>query len=626
MTTFRALATASALWTTFAVPAQGQDSVEAAHLSEVVVTATRTQRATQSLTSHVDVVHRPDLDATQTQSVDRALRDLPGIDVIGDSRFGQEVQVGIRGLTNGYGTERSLVLLDGRPLTDEYLGDVDVAQYPLNAMQRIELVRGPASAVYGSSAESGVINLIPRRGGATPETDLALSGGTFGTVDGSASHGRTVGPVDLLVTGFGSHTNGYLQNSIGDRQDWTTYGLFANTGYSIGPVSTRFYSSFFHGAGTDADYARRIWRLSQDASIAVTVASERSAYLRAQVYYARMGESDDWFGAGPISYAQRSFGAVLTQTYRATPRQLLLGGVEIRSQAATVNQAGGDVDQRYTTFAGFLQDEFEVSDRLTVLVGLRADRVPANPLAFSYRAGLNYRLTEGAHLTGAIGRAFRAPTLSDRFLPPVTYYGVTYAGNPGLGPERVTTLELGAAVLWGSWLTLSTTAFSSNAEDFWDFLPAADAVNRPQNIAGVTVRGAESEARAHLAAGLEFCVNYTFADARYRDFAGHAEAVGQRLAHSVRHVGHLSLAYRHRRGHSVRATLGLVGDRYTDPANTPTSRLPGFALVDLVGNLAVTRAVTLDLSVRNVFGRIYRTRPEFVQPGRQVTAGLRATL
>ena len=145
---------------------------------ETTVTATRTPRELSTLSGTADVLTREESQLRDAWTVEEAIRELNGVDVVGNSRYGQEVRLNTRGIPSGYGTQRTLVLLDGRPATDEYLGNVDLAQYPLYSMERIELTRGPASALYGTNALGGVVNLIPRRGGAVPRTELYAEGGS----------------------------------------------------------------------------------------------------------------------------------------------------------------------------------------------------------------------------------------------------------------------------------------------------------------------------------------------------------------------------------------------------------------------------------------------------------------
>ena len=185
----------------------------------MTVTATRTPRAVETLSGTAEIVEREELDLKDAWTVEEALAEYPGVDVIGEARYGQGVRLNTRGIPSGFGTQRTLVMLDGRPLTDEYLGNVDLAQYPLGGMRRVELVRGPASALYGTNALGGVVNLIPRRGAATPRTEIVGEFGSFGTGRLALNHGRMIGDLDFFIAAETTKTDGYMRNSDGDEPE-----------------------------------------------------------------------------------------------------------------------------------------------------------------------------------------------------------------------------------------------------------------------------------------------------------------------------------------------------------------------------------------------------------------------
>ena len=203
-------------------------------LSEIVVTATRTPRTIKSLTGSATVVTEEQFATQATASVDAALGSYAGVNAIGDARFGQEVKLNLRGFNSGFSTQRALILLDGRPLTSEYLGETNLVLYPLASMARIELVRGVAGAAYGTNALGGVVNLIPRRGGPKASGVVNLEGGSFGTAGVGASYGGMIGSVDVEASGGARTTNGYRDNELGEPVDWDAQYGFLNVGRESG--------------------------------------------------------------------------------------------------------------------------------------------------------------------------------------------------------------------------------------------------------------------------------------------------------------------------------------------------------------------------------------------------------
>lgn len=599
--------------------------------SPIEVLSSRDLRSVESLTSRAFSAGRGEIDLADGWTLDEILTGWPGIDVVGQSRYGQEVRVNTRGIPSGFGTQRTLVLLDGRPLTDEYLGNVDLAQYPLAAIDRVEAILGPASALYGTNALGGVVNLVPRRGGLTPTTEIAFEGGSFGTVHGSLAHGRRFGDVDLFLTLDGTDTNGYLRNDAGDPMDWSTKSGFLNLGWANEKVEVRAYLSAFGGRGTDADFDRELTRGLFDVGATVAIDPERDAYLSLRLYRSQLDQTLDWFFRPSSDYEQTSHGAILAQSFRVHPAHLLTGGVEWRLEDARVEEAADVVDEDATTGSIFLQNAWSAAENLTLVGGLRYDDRTGIDGEISWRAGATWDVVDGTTLRAAVGRAFRAPTISDRFLPETAFFGMVFAGNPDLDPEILHSVEAGVDQRIVDGLTASVTGFAIRAEDFWDFLPVEGepGVLRPQNITEVHIHGVEVVVQAELGRFLDFLENfhafasYTFTDATYEEFVGRPEVEGNRIDDNVRHRGTVALAWRHPDGHAARLGVVLSGDRYTDPENSADGKLDGFAVVDFTAEAQVTEQIKLTLSLQNALNSGYQTRPEFREPPRAIFAGVR---
>jgi outer membrane receptor protein involved in Fe transport len=469
----------------------------------------------------------------------------------------------------------------------------------------------------------GVLNLIPRRGSPVPVTEFVGQGGTFQTGSAALSHGRMLGPVDLFLSLSGSTTNGYLENSRGDAVDWETQSVFSNTGYEGKKLGLRVYGGFFHGSGTDEDFNRDLNRNLEDVGLWVRGARPETE-TRLRLYRSALNQTLDWFARPAADNAQSSLGAILTQTHRLLPDHLVTGGLEWRLEEATVDELAGTVDRDATTWAGFLQDGIEVSDAWDVVVGVRFD-VQGETEAFSYRAGANYRPAPGTILRASVGRAFRVPTISDRFLPTTPFFGVTFEGNPDLDPEALVSAEAG--VSWemiGGRVQAGVTGFATRARDFFDFLLQPDDVFRPENIARVSIHGIEAQVLADLGSGFEAAGSYTYTNAYYDQFVGNEGAEGNRLDDNVLHQGAISVAYRGQAGHAVRLIVTACGDRFTDPENTPAGRLSPFVVADIALSVPLGDKLVATMQVQNLTDTSYRTRIEFRQPGRTVTAGLRA--
>jgi outer membrane cobalamin receptor len=591
-------------------------------LDELIVTGSRQPEALSQLAASATVLKREQLVARQSWTIDRALQDIPGVTLTGDASYGQEARLSMRGLTSGFGTQRALVMLDGRPLTDEYLGHVDLAQFPLLSMDRVEVVRGPASAAYGSNALGGVINLIPLRGGSRPRTELLMQGGSFGTVSPSVSHSRSSGAVDVAANASYHRTNGYLDNSQGQNMDWARQNGFLNLGYTGTKVALRGYTFYSHGSGTDQDFDRKASRISQDASITIVPDQDGQFVSRAQLYYTHLNEDIGWFDRPASEYRHHTIGGILSQQVRVGTSHNLLVGTDLKRSHVDARDATGVVDRSENTWALFAQDRVRIGEWVTLQVGARGDKPDGNELTWSGRGGINVRLTPTTVAVAAAGRAFRTPTLSDRYLPTTSAFGLVFEGNPDLKPETLTSVELGLRQRLGV-AEIGATAFGSRAKGFWDFLPQEDGVFRPTNIAEVEIRGLELTSAVTIARRLQLEMSYTYTDATYEKFEGNDEAVGNRLDDNVRHAVTGSIAWTSRRGDMLRVDARRYGNRVTDPNDPPGSRLDPWTAVDLSGALRLTPALELSATLRNAFDETYRTRPEFRQAGRALLGSVR---
>ncbi|MHC4473289.1 MAG: TonB-dependent receptor plug domain-containing protein, partial [Planctomycetota bacterium] len=493
-------------------------------------------------------------------------------------------------------------------------------------------VRGPASSVYGTNALGGVLNLIPRRGTAERRTELVAEGGSFGTRRAALSHGGTIGDIDLFLSLEGTTTSGYMNNTRGEDMDWETRSVFTNVGYADEQWDVRAYLSLFTGEGTDEDFDRDLRRDLEDVSIAHRSDPDRDAETKLRVYRSGLDQTLLWFDRPESGFEQASLGAILTQSYRVLEDHLLVAGAEWRHEQAEAVEVLYTVDEREATWSAFLQDEWDVLEDLGLVVGGRYDKRSGVDGEFGWRGGFNLRATEGTTVRGAVGRAYRFPTISDRLLPPTQAFGQTFAGNPDLEPETLLSVEIGVDQQLHERVRASVTGFTSRFEDFWDFVLDTDGVRRPLNIGEVRVRGVETAVSADLGAGLSATASYTFTDAEYEKFDGLVDVLGNpldvegnRVDDTAVHAGSISVVYRHPDGHSARFGWQLYGNRYSDPANTKEERLDGFDVADLTLVAALCREVAATLSVQNLFNSGYRTDSDFRQPGRAIFAGLRLT-
>ncbi|HTO74002.1 MAG TPA: TonB-dependent receptor, partial [Gemmatimonadales bacterium] len=291
---------------------------------------------------------------------------------------------------------------------------------------------------------------------------------------------------------------------------------------------------------------------------------------------------------------------------------------------ADVTEFAGEVDRDETIAALFVQDEIQLG-RWALLLGLRGDRGGQGETALSYRGGVRYDVSDRTTLRAGVARAFRAPTLSDRYLPPTPFGPVTFVGNPDLKPETAISAEIGWLQRIGSGLHLEVTAYAIRSDGFWDFIADTGSLFKAQNITRVPIYGLEATLSARLTSRFDARLGYTYNDAKYSEFIGDPSVEGNYVDDNVLHSGSASLSWAAARGVDFWLSGQFVGRRYTDPENTEAGRLKPYQLVGAGVSVRIAEPITLRLKADNLFDQHYQTRPEFYQAGLTFTVGLQAS-
>jgi len=420
-----------------------------------VVTVTRQPSRSENLPADVDVI---DTDAALLRgdaNVAEALADVPGLGVVRSGGFGQQTSL----FSGGANSNHTLVLLDGIRLNDPASpgSAFDAGQDTLGGFTRIEVVQGPMSAVYGSDAIGGVINILPRRGGeGALNAQLAAWSGSFGTLGATAGIDGTLGRFSYAITGEAFATDGYdlvperMATHTSDEdgaESITLTGAFdfaltdalsvdlllrdrqarADFDAFIYPPPTfseqRADDPDLEIAQNDLSLARigARWRLNDSLSLRATtgrVQQERR-------------EEDDGLVTSFYDGERRFSDATLDWTNGALA---LSGGVEQQREDVNIDQGFATVVASQEHQGGFLVAQ-QTLDRLTLTGAVRLDEFEGFGTETTWRAGASFALTSNARIYGAYGTSFRAPTLYERFI---------YFGDPNLDPERGEAWEIGA--------------------------------------------------------------------------------------------------------------------------------------------------------------------------------------
>ncbi len=599
-----------------------------AESNTVVVTATRTARAVDDVAGSVEVIPRAKVQQEAAINVDELFRGVGGVDLQGSGMPGAQIKLNMRGLTPGYQSKRILVLMDGRRINEQYQGNAEFSLIPADGLDRVEVLRGPASALYGSGAMGGVIQLFSRRGrdvvgdDHNHATGVRAASGTYETHHLQFWQGGVMGETDYFINGSYVETDGYLQNRDGSDRDWAAWRIGGNLGWATGEASElRAFAGIYHGRGRDDNSRRTAEKNFQQIDWTWGWDANRDAQLVLRAW--RNGDEDtyEWVYPGTGIYDQETLGAEAQQSLWLGDRNQLTAGFEVREESVDIDEVSGPIDESTSVVAAYLQDEIIVSETLDVSAGVRYDNTGGYGEEWSPRVGAVWHPCEHADVYASVNIAHRAPGLSDRFVMQ-EFNGMLFVGNPDLDPETLTAYELGTRIRPCDRTQISLALFRNDMDDSFDFARDPDGVFRIRNVTESKTQGAEASFRARLCDHATLFGNWSYTEGVYEESAGDPRIVDKQLAYLAPNKGALGLDIEGLGRTSHTLLCRYVGERYGDATNTKENRMDDYVVADWRGRFHATENIDLTLNVSNIFDTSYEEFPGVEQPGVVVMTGV----
>lgn len=613
---------------------------------EINITANRTPTAIQRTGSAITVISGDDIRKTSGGSLVDALRYVPGLDITETGGPGGTTVVRLRGANAG----QTLVLIDGVRVNDPSgaSGEFDFSSLAPGLIDRIEVLRGPQSALYGSDAMGGVINIITKRGRGPFKTYAQIEGGSYGTLTGNAGAYGKKGAWDYALAVSAFRTDGFsrygyrvgrVESVLGklEKDAVNRYGTYGRIGYApgngfrfeIGSMATFTRAEYDAGFGTFPDTPSRANSLFH-SSFAKAELDTLDGRLKhsLQIYSSRVKRNyrDISFGATqlPADTFFNKYDYIGTRTgteYQGTWQldrfgSLIFGGryeremIDSYSEAITPFPAPRtkDVGKGQDTRSAFALWQLPIGERLDVSLGGRVDDV-VNTVTFkTWRATAAYRIHEtGTKLRASIGTGGKAPTLYQLYAP--------FFGTATLQPERSFGGDIGIdQSLFNGRLHLSASVFANRFNNLIDFDFGTFTY---QNIARAETSGVEIAADAIL--WPEYVTlkgSYTFLRAKDRD-------TGLTLARRPEHTGKIGLAITPRENWTIEPSVTLVSSRYS--STNQTQRLAPYARLDTLLNYRVNANMDVYLRGENLTNARYQEVANYGTTGRAVYAGMKTT-
>ena len=645
-----------------ALPCALAPCARADELPEITVTADRVEEPIGQTGASVTIIPGAEVEKLGTKGLADVLRGVAGLDVDQSGGVGSTTGVRLRGSNPG----ETLVLIDGVRIGDptQTDGSVDFGNLSAVDIERIEVLRGPQSALYGSDAMGGVINIITRKGGKTPHRSVTVEAGSYGTISTRAtmSGGDDVWTYSLGVNAL--HADGFPR--YGYRIDQPPALLFP---YTLPPLPPLPADDPTNKAGMSGRFS---YRLSQDVVIDagfslfgnalrfdnpyalfpadvfshynVSQATIADGFLRAtadsfggllrsqltvfsNVTNRNIWETESCYDIAGNAFNCRTgyqgvrYGAEYLGDLKLGAFGALTLGARNETETASTSQSPNPDDGSFTpiraqqtTNSLFAEHRLTLADRLDLTLGGRIDAIEGGQTFETWRATAAYRIDEtGTKLRASVGTGDKAATLYQRF---------SQYGDATLAPEQSLGFDVGIDQKFGGRFTASATAFDTTYRNLINFgydNSCTAAQNSLYgcyyNVGRAETKGVELSADAILVPDAwRARASYTYLDARDLE-------TDTQLLQRPRNKGALSLIYDGIAKLELEARLTLVGSRL-DYGTISNVTLAPYAKLDVLANYKLNDSFALFGRVENVTDARYEEVYDYGTAGRSYYAGV----
>lgn len=582
----------------------GNEDIPLYYGDEIVVTAARVPQSINSTLGDVSIITREDIARSGQSTLAELLQAQPGIEISANGGMGATSNVYIRGASSNH----TLILVDGIRISSATFGTTALQHIPLGQIERIEILRQPASSLYGSDAVGGVIQIFTKTGAGKPRANLSLGVGGYDTQMVGAGYGGQVNDTSFSFqlghtsSGGFSATNprALYGNYNSDKDPYRNNNFSAKVEHVIKDGQEVGFASFLSDS-----------RVHYDAGPARDDYNDQS--LRAFSIYSRNQITTDWhstlrYGLGTDDMTSHSANPGVFKT----DQNQFAWQNDILVRYGTLMLSLERLEQKVTSSTAYSQTKRVVDSALAGYQGSVGNHL----LQLNARHDENsqfgkqdtgtilygYRLTPALRLTLGGGSAFKAPTFNDLYYPLyVGQFGYTYQGNPNLKPEKALSKEVGLVYQVGA-SQFSAKRFSTHVSNLI-LSSNGTLTDFPTNIGSASIDGLELGGRATLGA-YQLKASVTFQSATN-------DADSTRLPYRANR--HASLGVDRSFGAwTLGGDMVVSGDRYDNPANT--RKLGGYVVANMFAAYKLNKETILRGRVNNLFDRDYEPAWGFNSP------------
>lgn len=650
-------------------------------LEEVVVSTTRSEISVFDAAQSVTVLSNKEIMASPFERVEDIVRSVPGI--YNYRHFALQTNGVASPLKmRGAGSNRVLILIDGVPQNDNFNNAISWVAWghiPKEMIERIEIVRGPTSALYGSEGLGGVIHIITRTPGTKTKTSISGKAGSADTYGGSGAHSQKIDKLGILMAGGYEESDGFYMVDNPESFEIKRYReagkIFGKAVYDLTPQSNLCFSALYydHETGKGRQYFYDELTLDQ---YWMKYNLEGDALNFKGLIYLNRADKTAFQDTASDNYSSllrmeqmpsKTWGADLQGTIPVGRDHHLVLGAAYKDVSwdydneyvASTRDAGADGRQR--VISPFMNMDLRfLNENLIVNLGVRYDRIetldgknwdnvgsagkPAYSNTFnsmtedslSPKLGIAWHPDNETTIRFSGGKGFRAPSLFELYKVHIRSGGTYYReANPNLKPEKLWSYDIGierflTECLWGK-----ISFYQSFAEDYiGDRLTGTGIFGggrtryeyQLDNISEVEIYGIETELELSLYNHFTIFANYTYNISEIKKDANNAALVGKYLTQDPRHSAHAGFRYQNPKI----INFSLIGNYYADIYfdNENTLKDDGFFTLDLSASRKFLDQFTTFINIENLFDEEYPisrslTSGDTLAPGLVATLGVK---
>jgi len=576
-------------------------------LDKIVVTPSRTEESYKSAIQKVDIITAGEIESSQAENPAKVLEEISSVTIKDYGGPAAAKYISMRGANS----KQVLVMIDGRPVNSAHSGDADLGTIPVDNISRIEVVHGPVSGLYGSSAMGGVVNIItkepPKKGF---QTSIYSGFGTFRSYTEKLNHGGRFGKFGYFVSGDYKSSQGsrdhseYSAKNSNIKMEYTftdTGKITFNSGFSRsdselpGPKTNR----------TLDDYQKWLKRFF-DITWKAKLWDKLGISLKTYENHDRLEYTNTPVPLDRDVHVTKKRGEDLQFDYQLFDFDKLLFGF---NYVGNFDDSSKTKKHKYNVKSVYFQNQMELFKKLKIDFGARVDDYSNFGTETTPNISLSYEINDNTRIQGLYGSSFRAPTFSDLY-----WDSPTSKGNPDLMPERGKSYEFGIEQRFFNNLIVDLAYFRNDFKNMINWQQGADSIYRVQNVSKANIQGVELNSNLALNQNFDLNLEYTYQRPMNRNLHKY-------LNDQPQYKVNASFGYHNAKGLKLNLKWQFVNRKFSNETNS--LYVKRYFLLGLDASKKLNQYATIFVSMDNLTNRTYEVVKNYPMPGFSVDGGLK---